>query len=886
MPLKRNEIISCLLDTDWSFPNESGGNDLYGLHPYPAKFIPQIPRTLIKDIGVAEGGVIFDPFCGSGTTLIEAQSLGYPSIGVDLNPIACLISKVATTPQPIDLRTCTTRCIQSAKSITNPRINEIPNLDHWFKKPIQKAIASILTSIENEVSEHVRDIFYLALSSTIVRVSNQDSDTRYAAIEKNISDSDVFDLFSKACSRYINVLPASNAKLPKSNIYCRDVLEIRKKDIDLPIGLVVCSPPYPNAYEYWLYHKYRMWWLGYDPLYVKEREIGARAHYFKKNHQTPEDFRDQMAKVFSLLRELCIDNSHSCFILGDSKIHGKIIDNTKLLRDAAEENNFEAIAIISRDIALSRKAFNLFNSRLETENVVVFQKRRSRSKKMLSSVTLYWHSYRYFPYEKRFAFRELAALPGLLQISVRPESVSIVLPQHAMEKLKSLVYFSRYETNTGKQEQTLQTKLENGFGNNCSKRRQATRYGVHGLHEYKGKFNPQVVRSILNAYQVKPTAQILDPFCGSGTALVESAIAGVQAIGWDINPFAVYLSNAKLAALRSDPSKLRLLAKNILRAYDLGDSPYISRTAESVEYLRNWFPREHLETIETLRGIILRDLDDLAPFFLIILSDLLRDYSLQEPSDLRIRRRKSPMPQISFRDRVEIEFNKKIKSLQAVCDIHGYLSASAQAIAVDVRDWQAVTNAGIKESSFDFALTSPPYATALPYIDTQRFSLIWLELMDPTSIRQAEESLIGSREANKSEFTTLLDGLRRNNADLPSEHIEYCQFLQSHISDHDGFRRKAVPALLYRYFSDMLRSFGTVWRAIKPGGNYALVVGTNKTTLGGTQFHIDTPHLLAKLAEHVGWSIGEFLPLETYKRYSLHAANAVRSESLVILKHE
>ena len=117
-----SETISRLLNTDWSFPNESGGDGLYSLHPYPAKFIPQIPRALIKDIGVAYCGVVFDPFCGSGTTLIEAQSLGYSSVGIDLNPIATLISKVATTPQPIDLQACATRCVQFAMTIKNPRI--------------------------------------------------------------------------------------------------------------------------------------------------------------------------------------------------------------------------------------------------------------------------------------------------------------------------------------------------------------------------------------------------------------------------------------------------------------------------------------------------------------------------------------------------------------------------------------------------------------------------------------------------------------------------------------------------------------------------------------------------------------------------------------------
>ena len=353
-----------------------------------------------------------------------------------------------------------------------------------------------------------------------------------------------------------------------------------------------------------------------------------------------------------------------------------------------------------------------------------------------------------------------------------------------------------------------------------------------------------------------------------------------------MNPFAVFLSNAKLAALHSEPKKIQSMAENIIVAYDRGDSACVPSKDARTEYLQSWFPKENLVAIETFRSLVLRDAGDLAPFFLLILSDLLRDYSLQEPSDLRIRRRKSAMPKLSFRQKVEIEFAKKIATLKDSFDTHGHPVASARAVVADGRNWQTVIDAGIKESTFDFALTSPPYATALPYIDTQRLSLIWIELLDPTTLRNVEATLIGSREARKFELASLTDGLSQNEAGLPDEPIEYCRLLQRHVSQQDGFRRKAVPALLYRYFSDMMQSFNTVGIAIKPGGIYALVVGTNRTTLSGTQFNIDTPRFLAQLAEHVGWSLVEYLPLETYKRFGLHAANAVQDETLVVLRHE
>ena len=81
----------------WDFADAKTGLGPHAIHPYPAKFIPQIPRTLIKLFHPGDDSVILDPFCGSGTTLVEASDAGLPSIGIDLNPLASLLAKVKVT---------------------------------------------------------------------------------------------------------------------------------------------------------------------------------------------------------------------------------------------------------------------------------------------------------------------------------------------------------------------------------------------------------------------------------------------------------------------------------------------------------------------------------------------------------------------------------------------------------------------------------------------------------------------------------------------------------------------------------------------------------------------------------------------------------------------
>ena len=185
---------------------------------------------------------------------------------------------------------------------------------------------------------------------------------------------------------------------------------------------------------------------------------------------------------------------------------------------------------------------------------------------------------------------------------------------------------------------------------------------------------------------------------------------------------------------------------------------------------------------------------------------------------------------------------------------------------------------------FDAAITSPPYATALPYIDTQRISLVWLGLCQPNHIMELESALIGSREFYRAQKEALYSRMTDNADALPDGVISLIQELQRGLTQEDGFRRKAVPLLLYRYFSDMQKMFQNMFSMLKPGGRYALVVGNNKTTIGGELHVIDTPVLLSQVAQAAGWRIERLFPLQTYQRYGLHAKNAITRETLLILE--
>ena len=363
--------IPALADIDWDFPERVAHSRIESIHPYPAKFVAELPRALLSVLPIPPGTAVLDPFCGGGTTLVECQRMGLPSVGIDLNPIACLMARVKTAPRPLGLRESAVGVIDRSRRVDDVAIPSLPNLDHWFDRPIQHELAALTEGIDRAAAT-VRDALRLALSSIIVRVSRQESDTRYAAIEKNVSRSDVSPLFLRAAVRLDDVLADRNYPLAPADVIEADTLKFDPSGLGRRVGMIITSPPYPNAYEYWLYHKYRMYWLGFDPLAVKAREIGARAHFFKRNHHTEDDFARQMARTFDLIREVLLPGGYACFVIGRSRIHGRDVDNARIVEKAAE--GFDLVFSADRTISARRKSFNLSHANIKTERVLVLKR--------------------------------------------------------------------------------------------------------------------------------------------------------------------------------------------------------------------------------------------------------------------------------------------------------------------------------------------------------------------------------------------------------------------------------------------------------------------------------------------------------------------------------
>ncbi len=516
---------------------------------------------------------------------------------------------------------------------------------------------------------------------------------------------------------------------------------------------------------------------------------------------------------------------------------------------------------------------------------------------------LIWNRYRYFPYERRFALAEVRALFGVSEIEETLDALLVPAGAVTPATAQRLTYFASVQFPDGTVIVPHQARLEATNRTTCGKR-QATRYSAHGLHEYKGKFNPQVVRAIGNRLALGAGANVLDPFSGSGTTLLEAAHAGWNATGIDRNPLAVMIGNAKIRALHLADGRLsakaRAIAKDLRswipllevgvpsdRELDEHLGTLWRREIPGEEYLRRWFPSPVLAQVALIRRTLSEHLPDVEDrrVFEVLLSDQLRDCSLQEPADLRIRRRKESSPNYPLITRSLSAISEHSERVSNARSVVGEIGGVQRAALGDVRT-SVIGTAGVELESVDAIICSPPYATALPYIDTQRLSLVMFGLLDPTEIRTTEASLVGARDISLTERRKLEDEIMSNAfPGLPVHVVTMCrEMLAAACRPGNGFRRRNTPALVYRYFRDMASFFKSILPVLHTGASAALVVGANRTTLSGREFSIDTPRLLAAIAEECGFERVGCEVMDTYQRYNLHQRNSINDEMLVLVR--
>lgn len=372
----------------------------HNFHPFPGKFIPQIPNFFISHMSDVDN-VIFDPFCGSGTTLVESKLLGRRSVGVDIHPLGVFMSNVKTTKIAYqELKKIPTLLRRIEKRLDSfwvkkrryknllafmerPHesehfsymIPEFPNRDHWFQEHILHELAIIKTSIIQDTLEgEFRNFILLAFSSILVSASNQESETRYAAIKKEIPPKHVFSLFKNKLLDMTKRMKefnkrASDCQAKAYHADCRQLNFLEQNSADL----IVTSPPYPNTYDYYLYHKLRMFWLELDWEQAKLNEIGSRLRHSSQKENI-DTYMNDMVKCFENIGYVLKPNKPFVIVVGDSIIRGELLKGDEIISEIAKKTGFKVLDKVNYSLNYSSKSFNpAFRSKVKEEHIILLR---------------------------------------------------------------------------------------------------------------------------------------------------------------------------------------------------------------------------------------------------------------------------------------------------------------------------------------------------------------------------------------------------------------------------------------------------------------------------------------------------------------------------------
>lgn len=887
-----------LVAIDWSFTDDDTSFLTHDLHSYPAKFIPQIPGHCIANLSLP-GELVLDPFGGSGTTALEAVRLGRRALSVDANAVGTLIGRVKTcnldrtaareihairsalTTLLVDLPSPEALCEKHRASIP-----EIPNIDKWFPVSSRGELAGIRDRIGKMSSEKARDIASLALSRIALAVSFQDSETRYTSKPHEIPQGETIKRYLVALDTIVRNVIRTQAALRYgvSRFITADTRDLAKHACRPGTAdLIVTSPPYGNANDYHLYHRFRLLWLGHDPRKLGKIEIGSHLRHQKESSGF-DAYADEMEQTLRGMHDLLRPGRYAVLVVGDAIYEKVLYPAAELLGERAERVGFETVCILERQIHSTKRSFVAAGRRATTEKLLVIRRPPE-------TLSVWFDSppYKLWPYEGVLRGREIESVVGVATNGHNEEAFCLDMDSYALSKARRLVFTHGVGLSALQTEPTWQAIIENGFAQQVSARKDP-KYVTHGLHPYKGKFYPQLAKGLMNLCNLGAGAKVFDPFCGSGTTLLEGYLNGFQTYGCDMNPLAAKIARAKTGILDVNPDVVREAVGTLVNQVEEipGGLPASAENlaASCMDEIHNWFPEPVVIKINWLLGAI-RSVSEgvIRDFLEVVLSSIIRDVSQQDPNDLRIRRRKEPIQDADVLQRFLDALDTQYGRIEKFWSVRGFSPnrfRSSRVVEGDSRTVQTIKDLGLEANSVDLVLTSPPYATALPYIDTDRLSLLVLLGMDTSTRRPIEHGLVGSREIVTSERRSMEDAIASGGNGLPETVHAYLQDLQSRLGKADaGFRRKNMPALLQRFFLDMKGVLSNCSRVLRIGGEAMIVIGDNRMCVEKDYERIPTTDYVQDIAVACGMEILERIDISVTTENLVHIKNAI-TENVVL----
>jgi site-specific DNA-methyltransferase (cytosine-N4-specific) len=189
------------------------------------------------------------------------------------------------------------------------------------------------------------------------------------------------------------------------------------------------------------------------------------------------------------------------------------------------------------------------------------------------------------------------------------------------------------------------------------------------------------------------------------------------------------------------------------------------------------------------------------------------------------------------------------------------------------------------QNKVDLLITSPPYATALPYLDTDRLSLIVLGLLPREKHSESEKLMIGTREISERQRLKAWECYLARKNELPVKITKLLdRIAEANHGDNVGFRKRNLPALLGKYFLTMLDSMRSAHKMLRKNGHAYYVVGNNSTIVDGQRIEIPTDKFLFEIGERAGWCLDEMIQMELLISRDIFKENRGTAETILCFR--